>query len=188
MEKVEGNNKTATKKTPSIQTKKSVSPASSIFFKSKLSIVVIFVSFLFAVASLYLLFPYLRHFLPKRTFTREELKKYDGSNPDLPIYLAVKGNVYDVTEGRRHYGKEGSYNIFAGRDASRAFVTGCFDPEKCFDNDSLEGLTEKQLSEVDTWEEFYKNHKEYFLVGYMEKQKEDVKKASDTKKKADDQL
>jgi hypothetical protein len=38
--------------------------------------------------------------------------------------------------------------VFAGRDATRAFVTGCFDVEKCPDNDSLEGLTEQQLKEI----------------------------------------
>jgi hypothetical protein len=26
-----------------------------------------------------------------RTFTAEELKLYDGENPELPIYLAIKG-------------------------------------------------------------------------------------------------
>ncbi len=33
-----------------------------------------------------------------KVFTEEELKRYDGSNPDNPIYIAYKGKVYDVTE------------------------------------------------------------------------------------------
>lgn len=59
--------------------------------------------------------------------TDADLKKYDGSNPDLPVYLAINGSIYDVTAGRRFYGPGGSYHFFAGADASRAFVTSCFD-------------------------------------------------------------
>lgn len=55
--------------------------------------------------------------------------KYDGSNPNTPIYLALNGTIYDVTAGRSMYGPGGSYHFFAGRDASRAFVTGCFDTD-----------------------------------------------------------
>jgi len=42
-------------------------------------------------------------------FTREELKYYDGSNPDLPIYLAIIGEVFDVTRGKQHYGNGSGY-------------------------------------------------------------------------------
>lgn len=38
-------------------------------------------------------------------FTVEELAKYDGSTPGLPILLAVKGFVFDVTaKGSDYYG------------------------------------------------------------------------------------
>jgi predicted heme/steroid binding protein len=33
-----------------------------------------------------------------KTFTEEELKKYDGSDPDQPLYIGYKGKVYDVTD------------------------------------------------------------------------------------------
>ena len=65
---------------------------------------------------------------PKQ-YTDADLKKYDGSNPDLPILLAINGTIYDVTLGRKHYGPGGSYHFFAGADASRAFVTNCFDTD-----------------------------------------------------------
>jgi predicted heme/steroid binding protein len=65
---------------------------------------------------------------PKQ-YTDADLKAYDGSNPDLPILLAVNGTIYDVSKGRKHYGPGGSYHFFAGADASRAFVTGCFDTD-----------------------------------------------------------
>ena len=58
-----------------------------------------------------------------RIFTKEELSAYDGSDSSKPIYLSVLGKVYDVSSGD-YYTKQGSYNCFAGRDASRSFVTG----------------------------------------------------------------
>jgi membrane-associated progesterone receptor component len=39
------------------------------------------------------------------TLTPMTLARYDGrQDPSLPIYLAVKGKVYDVTPGRNFYG------------------------------------------------------------------------------------
>ena len=37
--------------------------------------------------------------------TAEELRRYDGSDVDLPILLAARGVVYDVTRGRDFYGR-----------------------------------------------------------------------------------
>jgi len=59
---------------------------------------------------------------PEKVWTAEELKKYDGSNPTSPIYLACKGVVYDVTAGEGFYGPGGPYGVFSGRDASRALA------------------------------------------------------------------
>lgn len=61
--------------------------------------------------------------------TDEELKAYDGTDPTKPIYLAINGTIYDVSNGRNFYGPGGSYHFFAGADASRAFVTSCFDSD-----------------------------------------------------------
>lgn len=55
-----------------------------------------------------------------------ELTKYDGSDPTKPIYLALNGTIYDVSVSPQTYGPGGSYHFFAGRDAARAFLTGCF--------------------------------------------------------------
>lgn len=46
----------------------------------------------------------------ERTFSLRQLSAYDG-NPDLPVYVSVGGEVYDVSANRRVYGKGGSYNI-----------------------------------------------------------------------------
>ncbi|KAK7613572.1 hypothetical protein BKA81DRAFT_97437 [Phyllosticta paracitricarpa] len=61
--------------------------------------------------------------------TDEQLKAYDGSDASKPIYLALNGTIYDVSAGRHFYGPGGGYSFFAGRDAVRAFVTGCFDTD-----------------------------------------------------------
>jgi membrane-associated progesterone receptor component len=56
--------------------------------------------------------------------TAEELQQHDGTNADLPIYVAIKGVVFDVSPKRDIYGPGGSYHVFAGRDATRVcFVT-----------------------------------------------------------------
>uniref|UniRef100_A0A6P7GXM0 Membrane-associated progesterone receptor component 1-like n=1 Tax=Diabrotica virgifera virgifera TaxID=50390 RepID=A0A6P7GXM0_DIAVI len=42
--------------------------------------------------------------MKKRDFTLEELRKYDGTQPDGRVLVAVNGNVFDVTKGKRFYG------------------------------------------------------------------------------------
>jgi len=81
------------------------------------------------------------------------LAQYDGSDPNKPIYLAIEylyfakclinsGDVYDVSANRRIYGPGGGYGFFAGRDAARAFVTGCFKEDLTHD---IRGLDPRQL-------------------------------------------
>ncbi|PVH89561.1 cytochrome b5 [Cadophora sp. DSE1049] len=65
----------------------------------------------------------------QQALTDSDLKAFDGSDPTKPIYLAINGTIYDVTAGGRHYGPGGSYHFFAGKDASRAFVTNCFEED-----------------------------------------------------------
>eukprot|EP00798_Chlamydomonas_sp_ICE-L_P024445 gene24445-10045_t len=55
----------------------------------------------------------------------ETLSVFNGDG-GYPVYLSILGEVFDVTAGQRYYGKNGSYNFFVGKDASRAFVTGDF--------------------------------------------------------------
>jgi len=46
-----------------------------------------------------------------KEFTPDELARYDGSSLQRPVYVAVGGEVYDVSANRRIYGKGGSYNM-----------------------------------------------------------------------------
>ncbi|KAF2997890.1 hypothetical protein E8E13_004069 [Curvularia kusanoi] len=63
---------------------------------------------------------------PQVHLTDMQLQQYNGANPALPIYLALNGTIYDVSSSPQTYGPGGSYHFFAGRDAARAFLTGCF--------------------------------------------------------------
>ena len=57
---------------------------------------------------------------PKTTpITVSELSKYNGSDPSLPIYVAIKGDVFDVSKNTASYGPGAGYSVFAGKDSSR---------------------------------------------------------------------
>ncbi|OAA57574.1 membrane-associated progesterone receptor [Niveomyces insectorum RCEF 264] len=75
-----------------------------------------------------------------RYMTLDELAQYDGTDADKPIYLSINGSIYDVTAGRRIYGPGGSYHWFAGVDASRGFVTGCFAEDRTGDMRGVEDM------------------------------------------------
>ncbi|ORX35024.1 cytochrome b5-like heme/steroid binding domain-containing protein [Kockovaella imperatae] len=99
-----------------------------------------------------------------RQFTPERLARHDGSNPNLPLYLAIDGQVFDVSSNRRVYGPGGSYNFMTGKDASRAFITGCFETHQTHD---LRGLSVEELKALDHWKSFFADHKSYALVGHV---------------------
>ncbi|CAO3680754.1 unnamed protein product [Rhizopus stolonifer] len=106
----------------------------------------------------------IKTYLPRKEliFTETELSKYDGTDRSLPIYLAVDGDVFDVSKGAGWYGKGGSYSHFSGKDAARAYVTGCFKEHLTHD---LRGLGPNELKGVEHWRKFYENHHTYHRVG-----------------------
>ncbi|KAH9823394.1 cytochrome b5-like heme/steroid binding domain-containing protein [Melampsora americana] len=107
----------------------------------------------------------LDHYWPKdqKTFTLEELSKYDGiQDPKKPILLSINGNVYNMNSNRAMYGPGGTYHHFIGRDASRAFVTGCFKSGLTFD---LRGFNDQQKKALNHWIQFFENSPKYPKVG-----------------------
>ncbi|EUC57707.1 cytochrome b5-like heme/steroid-binding domain protein [Rhizoctonia solani AG-3 Rhs1AP] len=88
----------------------------------------------------------------KTMFSEAQLAKFDGVDPLKPVYIAIDGDVYDVSEGRRIYGPGGSYHSFAGKDAARAYTTGCFQTHLTHD---IRGLNEKELKSLAHWKSFF---------------------------------
>ena len=74
--------------------------------------------------------------------------------------------MFDVSKGRRFYGPDETYHIFAGKDASRAFATSCFAPSH--QTSDLRGLTEEELEELDNWYRFYLRKRKYPVLGRLE--------------------
>lgn len=95
--------------------------------------------------------------------TEEELRGYDGSDPEKPLLMAIKGQIYDVSRSRMFYGPGGPYALFAGRDASRALALMSFDPRDLTGN--IEGLNASELEVLQDWE--YKFMEKYVKVGQL---------------------
>ncbi|KAK4481803.1 hypothetical protein RD792_012719 [Penstemon davidsonii] len=95
--------------------------------------------------------------------TEEELRAYDGSDPNKPLLMAIKGQIYDVSRSRMFYGPGGPYALFAGRDASRALALMSFDQNDLTGN--IEGLSDSEIEVLQDWE--YKFMEKYVKVGQL---------------------
>ena len=88
----------------------------------------------------------------------------------MPVYLAVRGQVFDVTPGRNFYGPGGPYENFAGRDASRGLACGSFDENMLTEDlygplDDLKGLGEEEMAALADWEARFSE--KYMVVGKL---------------------
>ncbi|KAG0144148.1 hypothetical protein CROQUDRAFT_65321 [Cronartium quercuum f. sp. fusiforme G11] len=100
---------------------------------------------------------------PETVFTLEKLAEYDGvKDPSKPLLLAIDGNVYNMDKNKAIYGPGGTYHHFAGKDASRAFVTGCFKTGLTYDT---RGFTKQQQKALAHWANFFENSPKYPKVG-----------------------
>lgn len=100
---------------------------------------------------------------PFLNLTDAQLELYDGSHPGEPIYVAVGGKVYDVSANPLTYGPGGPYHFFAGRDAARAFHTGCFQTDLTWDVRGLD--PEAVAKDIKGWQGFFEKNSKYFYVG-----------------------
>lgn len=102
--------------------------------------------------------------------TQDELSKYNGVNPKLPIYVGVNGSVYDVSASPSIYGPSGMYAKLSGKDCARIYITGCFGKEDEYTHD-LRGLdVEEADNDISGWQKFYENHRKYWYVGQVQLQ------------------
>ncbi|TRO75459.1 cytochrome b5 domain-containing protein, partial [Glycocaulis profundi] len=92
-------------------------------------------------------------------------KAYDGNDPQKPLLMAIKGQIYDVSQSRMFYGPGGPYALFAGKDASRALAKMSFE-EKDLTGD-ITGLGAFELDALQDWE--YKFMSKYVKVGTIKK-------------------
>jgi len=104
-----------------------------------------------------------------KTFTPPTLEPFNGEN-NMPVYLAVRGQVFDVSSGRNFYGPGGPYENFAGRDASRGLACGSFDDDMLTKNlegplYDLEGLSSEESEAMRGWEERFTE--KYLVVGKL---------------------
>ncbi|ODV80783.1 cytochrome b5 [Suhomyces tanzawaensis NRRL Y-17324] len=100
--------------------------------------------------------------------TIAELALYNGSDPKLPIYVAINGSVYDVTKSPGIYGPGGSYHKVSGKDSARVFVTGCLMKEDEFTYD-LRGLDQDEAAyDILQWQQYFHNSERYWYVGSVQ--------------------
>lgn len=97
-----------------------------------------------------------------KLFSKEALAEFNGEDEKKPIYLSILGSVYDVSKGKKHYGSGCSYSYFAGRDASKSFITGEFE-EFNESSDDVMSLKPGEVLSLYDWKKFY--DKEYIHVG-----------------------
>jgi len=89
----------------------------------------------------------------------EELAQANGAD-GAKCYVAIKGIIYDVT-GNKAYQPGGSYNVFAGRDASGALAKTSTKPEDV--TSEWKHLSDKEKSTLNDWVTFFS--KRYNVVG-----------------------
>lgn len=128
-----------------------------------------------------------------RDYTIDELRKFDGVQ-NKNILVAIDMRVFDVTKARKLYGPGtqshldyvscvfvgGSYEAFAGRDASRSLAMGKvykYPKSVIQDYDHLTDLSPRERDILNDWVEHY--DKRYEIVGtllpfHLENQESDL--------------
>lgn len=119
-----------------------------------------------------------------KRLTPPELAAYNGSDKNKPLFMAVKGDIFDVSRGASFYGPEGPYHNFAGRDASRGLAKNSFEEDVLTPLadpiDLLLDLDKEEVKTLDDWHIMFTG--KYSHVGFLINSPEnDAKKADVTK-------
>jgi len=102
----------------------------------------------------------------ERDFTYDQLRVYDGVQNEK-VFIAVCGEVFDVSENLAMYGPNGSYGIFAGHDCSRCLAKMSFEQSE-LDGD-CENLSASEQDQLQEWHTKFKYVKCYPVVGKVSK-------------------
>lgn len=97
-------------------------------------------------------------------FPPAELAAFNGEG-DAPIYLGVRGFVFDVSESKDFYGAGGSYESLAGADASLGLAAMETDPAKWPTYSSVEELSAMERETLDDW--LRRFEEKYPLMGFL---------------------
>ncbi|KAL0592639.1 hypothetical protein ABG067_000203 [Albugo candida] len=111
-------------------------------------------------------YPIVGRLVLSQDLTHKQLLRYNGKD-DIrgAIYIGLCGTIYDVTaNGKEFYGPGGSYEQFAGRDASRSLACMSFDPEYLDDHDLSKTNAEQQIVLVEWCKKF---QQKYAIVGRL---------------------
>ncbi|KAG8375400.1 hypothetical protein BUALT_Bualt10G0096200 [Buddleja alternifolia] len=92
--------------------------------------------------------------------TPQQLKQYDNTDLSKPIYMAIRGKIYDVTSGKSFYGPDGDYCVCTGKDASCALAKMSKN-----DDDVVSSLSDKEISVLNNWET--KFNAKYAIIGIV---------------------
>jgi len=97
-----------------------------------------------------------------RVFTLSELASYDGVEDSQPIFVALGGRVFDVSESRHMYGPGMPRHCYAGKSVTFALARGSIQAADIARGDDVQGLSAEELKTLHS-------RLKYFMEKYNEK-------------------
>lgn len=110
----------------------------------------------------------IKQLVQPKLLTLAQLRNHDGSDPALPMYIAIQGTVFDVSTGKAFYGPDGVYP-FAGRECARAFALVSTDVADCVSD--VSGLGALEMDNLRDWRAKFEY--KYPVVGKIVEEKKE---------------
>lgn len=95
-----------------------------------------------------------------KNFTREELAKHKSGKS---TFICARGLVFDVSSSEFYNNTSAPYNVFAGRDSSKALGLSSVEEKNC--TDDISSLEEDDIAVLDDWVNLFAS--KYPLVGIL---------------------
>jgi membrane-associated progesterone receptor component len=104
-----------------------------------------------------------------RDFTVHQLQEFTGSSDKTPLYIALLGDVYDVSASADLYGDGMPFHCYAGRDASLAMAKDSCDEALFLENplnqSQVEHLSDSVQTALNEWIRLFRSEYKYPIVG-----------------------